>query len=76
MKRKTQQIIKGIEANTQEFPAYFYHDYWHLPLPVAYDFITSNRTPKKIKRPSPFRLEKHSKRMGFICFTKYANNRF
>nr|WP_235675542.1 DUF3916 domain-containing protein [Bacillus altitudinis] len=49
MKRKTQQIIKEINANTQSFPANV-SDYWHLPLPAAYDFMTSNRTPKKIKR--------------------------
>ncbi|WP_249670362.1 DUF3916 domain-containing protein [Bacillus altitudinis] len=50
MKRKTQQIIKEMNANTQSFPANVFHDYWHLPLPAAYDFMTSNRTPKKIKR--------------------------
>ncbi|MFY0331316.1 MULTISPECIES: DUF3916 domain-containing protein [Bacillus] len=50
MKRKTQQIIKEMNANTQSFPANVSHDYWHLPLPAADDFMTSNRTPKKIKR--------------------------
>lgn len=49
MKRKTQQIIKEMNANTQSFPENV-SDYWHLPLPAAYDFMTSNRTPKKIKR--------------------------
>ncbi|MFE0304300.1 MULTISPECIES: DUF3916 domain-containing protein [Bacillus] len=49
MKRKTQQIIKEMNANTQSFPANV-SDYWHLPLPAADDFMTSNRTPKKIKR--------------------------
>lgn len=49
MKRKTQQIIKEMNAHTQSFPENV-SDYWHLPLPAAYDFMTSNRTPKKIKR--------------------------
>ena len=51
MKRKTQQIIKEMNANTQSFPADI-EQYWHLPLPAAYDFMMSNRTPKKIKRLS------------------------
>nr|WP_236797958.1 MULTISPECIES: DUF3916 domain-containing protein [Bacillus] len=38
-----------MNANTQSFPENV-SDYWHLPLPAAYDFMTSNRTPKKIKR--------------------------
>ncbi|MGG0029620.1 DUF3916 domain-containing protein [Bacillus safensis] len=49
-KRKTDQMVTRIEENTQKFPADFEHGYWHLPLPVAYDFISSSKTPTKIKR--------------------------
>ncbi len=35
MKRKTQQIIKEMNANTQSFPAKV-SDYWHLPLPMGF----------------------------------------
>nr|WP_082862852.1 DUF3916 domain-containing protein [Domibacillus aminovorans] len=33
-----------------EFPMEFYNDYWHMHLPVAQDFINSNKTPNKVKR--------------------------
>ncbi|MGG3449368.1 DUF3916 domain-containing protein [Domibacillus aminovorans] len=39
-----------MEENTMEFPMEFYNDYWHMHLPVAQDFINSNKTPNKVKR--------------------------
>ncbi|MGG0655791.1 DUF3916 domain-containing protein [Rummeliibacillus pycnus] len=50
--RKSNNFIKRIEENTTEFPTEFYNGYWHLHLPVAQDFISSYKTPKKIKRLS------------------------
>ncbi|MCM3672031.1 DUF3916 domain-containing protein [Mesobacillus maritimus] len=50
LKRRTNNFVNRLEANTLEFPTQFYNDYWHLALPVAQDFISSNKTPKKIKR--------------------------
>ncbi|MFS0655522.1 DUF3916 domain-containing protein [Bacillus sp. 179-C3.3 HS] len=50
MKRKTNQMIRRIEARTLTFPEECHHGYWHLPLPVAQDFIGSHNTPQKIKR--------------------------
>ncbi len=50
IKRKSNNMIKRIEAKTFEFPTEFYNGYWHLHLPVAQDFISSNKTPKKIKQ--------------------------
>lgn len=50
MKRKCKNMIRRIEENTIEFPVEFYNDYWHMHLPVAQDFISSNKTPNKVKR--------------------------
>lgn len=50
IKRKTNNMMKRIEENTFEFPTDFYNGYWHLHLPVAPDFINSNKTPKRVKR--------------------------
>ncbi|EAD1643240.1 DUF3916 domain-containing protein [Listeria monocytogenes] len=50
IKRKSNNMIERIEAKTLEFPTEFYNGYWHLHLPVAQDFINSNKTPKKIKQ--------------------------
>ncbi|MGA3882038.1 DUF3916 domain-containing protein, partial [Bacillus pumilus] len=52
MKRKSNEIVTRIEESTREFPADMEQGYWHLPLPVAYDFICSNKTPQKIKQLS------------------------
>ncbi|MDR6749068.1 hypothetical protein J2W90_003236 [Bacillus pumilus] len=52
MKRKTNEIVTRIEESTREFPADIEQGYWHLPLPAAYDFICTNKTPQKIKRLS------------------------
>lgn len=54
MKRKTNEMVTIIEESTREFPADIEQGYWywHLPLPVAYDFICTNKTPQKIKRLS------------------------
>lgn len=52
MKWKTKEMVTRIEESTREFPADIEKGYWHLPLPVAYDFIYSSKTPKKIKRLS------------------------
>ncbi|MGE6753609.1 DUF3916 domain-containing protein [Rossellomorea sp. NPDC071047] len=48
--RKSENMIKRIEEETKEFPKEFYNGYWHLHLPVAQDFISSNKIPRKIKR--------------------------
>lgn len=50
VKRKSINMIKRIEENTLEFPTEFYNGFWHMPLPVAQDFINSVKTPQKIKR--------------------------
>lgn len=50
LKRKAGNMIKRIEEETTYFPLDFYHGYWHLHLPVAQDFIDSDRTPFGIKR--------------------------
>ncbi|MFB5284689.1 DUF3916 domain-containing protein [Peribacillus sp. Hz7] len=50
IKRKAKNMTKRIEENTTEFPMEFYNDYWHMHLPVAQDFINSNKTPNKVKR--------------------------
>lgn len=50
IKRKSNKMIERIKENTSEFPTEFYNGYWHLHLPVAQDFINSDKTPKKIKR--------------------------
>lgn len=50
LKRKTNDMIVRIHGNTREFPTDFYNGYWHLHLPVAERFITSNKTPLKVKR--------------------------
>lgn len=50
MKRKSNDMIKRIEASTLKFPTEFYNGYWHLHLPVAQGFINSTKTPRKIKR--------------------------
>jgi len=50
IKRKTNNMIKRILENTLEFPLEFNNDYWHMHLPVAYDFINSIKTPFKVKR--------------------------
>jgi hypothetical protein len=50
VKRKSNNMIKRLEENTLEFPTEFYNGFWHLHLPVAQDFISSNKTSKKVKR--------------------------
>lgn len=50
IKRKTRNMIKRIWEETSDFPLDFYNGYWHLHLPVAQDFIDSDRTPFGIKR--------------------------
>lgn len=50
VKRKTENMIKQIEENTMVFPTEFYNGYWHLHLPVAQGFISSNKTSRKVKR--------------------------
>jgi len=50
LKRKTKSMIKRIEQETKIFPIDFCNGYWHLHLPVAQDFISSNKTPITIKR--------------------------
>lgn len=50
IKRKTDQMVNRIEENTQEFPTEFYNGYWHLHLTVGQGFISSYKTPLRIKR--------------------------
>lgn len=50
LKRKSNSRVRGIEKYTREFPTEFYNGYWHLHLPVAQDFISSSKTPNRIKR--------------------------
>lgn len=50
VKRKFNNMIKRIEENTLEFPTEFHNGYWHLHLPVAQNFLSSDKTPKQIKR--------------------------
>ncbi|MCM3744311.1 DUF3916 domain-containing protein [Sporosarcina luteola] len=52
LKRKTRNMIKRIREETSDFPLDFYNGFWHLHLPVAQDFIDSDRTPFGIKRLS------------------------
>ncbi|MEI2665998.1 DUF3916 domain-containing protein [Rossellomorea sp. LJF3] len=50
VKRRKDSMVKRIEEATVYFPEQFIHGYWHLPLPAGRDFITSSKTPFKIKR--------------------------
>ncbi|BCB03989.1 DUF3916 domain-containing protein [Bacillus sp. KH172YL63] len=50
LKRKINAVISRIHTDTEDFPTTFHQGYWHLPLPVAYDFITSPNTPLKVKK--------------------------
>ena len=50
LQRKTKNMIKRIEEETNEFPSDFYNGYWHIHLPVARSFIDSEKTPFGIKR--------------------------
>lgn len=51
MKRKTRTMIQRIEEHTKTFPSAFYYDeYWYMPLPVSQAFINSCKTPRKVKR--------------------------
>ncbi|MDA1677599.1 DUF3916 domain-containing protein [Bacillus cereus group sp. TH152-1LC] len=51
MKRKTRTMIQRIEEHTKTFPSAFYYDeYWYMPLPVSQTFIDSCKTPRKVKR--------------------------
>ena len=50
LRRKTKNMIKRIEEETNKFPSDFYNGYWHLHLPVAQSFIDSEKTPFGIKR--------------------------
>lgn len=43
-------MINRIEENTMVFPTEFYNGYWHMHLPVGQGFISSDKTPRKIKR--------------------------
>lgn len=48
--RKTEAIVHRLEQETEHFPDEFYNGFWHLHLPADYDFITSEKVPRKIKR--------------------------
>ncbi|WP_084243514.1 DUF3916 domain-containing protein [Planomicrobium okeanokoites] len=50
IKRKTEDMINRIEENTRVFPTEFYNGYWSLRLPVGQGFISSDKTPRKVKR--------------------------
>ena len=50
LKRKTKNMVKRIEQETIKFSSDFYNGCWYLHLPVAQDFISSNKTPFAIKR--------------------------
>ena len=50
IKRKLYNLLARTEEHTAEFPTHFYNGYWHLHLPVAQNFIDSNKTPKKVER--------------------------
>lgn len=43
-------MVKRIEEETKCFPDQFIHGYWHLPLPAGRGFISSSKTPFKMKR--------------------------
>lgn len=48
MKRKCKNMIERIEENTANFPVQFHYNYWHMPLPVAQDFISSGNKVKRL----------------------------
>ncbi|XKE95111.1 DUF3916 domain-containing protein [Metaplanococcus flavidus] len=50
IKRKTEDMVNLIEEYTMAFPTEFYNGYWHLRLPVGQGFISSDKTPRKVKR--------------------------
>ncbi|MCC5800994.1 DUF3916 domain-containing protein [Rossellomorea vietnamensis] len=50
LKRRTDSMVKRIVVATKCFPTQFIHGYWHLPMPAGRDFISSGKTPFKIKR--------------------------
>lgn len=50
IKRKTKNMVNRIEENTMTFPTEFYNGNWHMHLPVGQDFISSDKTPQKVKR--------------------------
>ena len=50
LKRRTDSMVKRIKEETECFPDQFIHGYWHLSLPAGRDFISSGKTPIKIKR--------------------------
>jgi hypothetical protein len=50
LKRKSNKLIKRIEENTSTFLSDFENGYWHMHLPISQSFITSNKTPIRIKR--------------------------
>lgn len=50
LRRKTRNMIKRICEETSDFPMDFYNVYWHLHIPVAQEFIDSDKTPFGIKR--------------------------
>lgn len=43
-------MVNRIEEYTMVFPTEFYNDYWHMRLPVAQGFISSDNTPRKVQR--------------------------
>ena len=50
VKRKTAQMVRRIEEETDSFPVDFYQDYWHLHMPVAEAFIDSAATPLRVRK--------------------------
>jgi len=50
LKRKTNKLIHRINDHTSTFPSDFHNGYWHLHLPVSQTFISSKKTPIRIKR--------------------------
>jgi hypothetical protein len=50
IRRKKRDLLDRIVLNTDEFPANFYNGHWHMPLPAAKDFISSSKTPRRVKK--------------------------
>ncbi|WP_078593082.1 DUF3916 domain-containing protein [Evansella clarkii] len=50
LSRKTEAITRRLKQETEHFPAEFYNGFWHLHLPADYNFITSKKVPRKVKR--------------------------
>src|SRR5690606_11632319 len=50
IKRKMENMVNRIEKNTMTFPTEFYNGNWHMHLPVGQGYISSDKTPRKVKR--------------------------